>query len=141
MTDQWGICRECQWWQIEPNASIENPTMGLCIEEELLKFRLRVSGNSGCNQFKEGTPARAEGSSEQSPKATRECLADKPHHGWVPGTSADATAETSSIHARITRGIRMLSDDPAYRPLLSRLWWATRNNDEEVSAGGISGQC
>jgi hypothetical protein len=65
----WGLCRGCKWWQIEPNASIENPTMGLCIDEKLQPFRLRVSGNSGCNHFMPGKPARAEGSSEAPPVA------------------------------------------------------------------------
>ena len=49
---EWGLCKDCKWWQIEPNASIANGTMGLCIDEDLIRFRLRVSGNSGCNRFK-----------------------------------------------------------------------------------------
>ena len=69
MSKQWGLCKDCKWWQVEPDATIENPTMGLCIDEELQEFRLRVSGNSGCNRFMPGTPARAEGSSEQPPVA------------------------------------------------------------------------
>src|SRR5688500_12240877 len=47
----WGLCKECQWWQIEPTASIADTTMGLCIEESLQPFRLRVAGNSGCNRY------------------------------------------------------------------------------------------
>ena len=66
---EWGLCKDCKWWQIEPKASIENLTMGLCIEEQLQRFRLRVSGNSGCNRFMEGEPARAKGSSGQPPTA------------------------------------------------------------------------
>ena len=45
---EWGLCKDCKWWQIEPGAAIENLTMGLCIEEKLQPYRLRVSGNSGC---------------------------------------------------------------------------------------------
>lgn len=67
MSSDWGICKECKWWQIEPDASIENTTMGVCIEEKLQPLRLRVSGNSGCNYFKQGEPARAEHSSDQPP--------------------------------------------------------------------------
>jgi hypothetical protein len=31
----WGLCKDCQWWQIELKASIANTTMGLCSEERL----------------------------------------------------------------------------------------------------------
>lgn len=65
----WGLCKDCKWWQIEPEASIANPTMGVCVDEELQPYQLRVSGNSGCNRFMPGKPARAEGSSEQPPTA------------------------------------------------------------------------
>jgi hypothetical protein len=64
MNDQWGLCKDCKWWQIEPDAAIEDHTLGLCIDEDLQPYQLRVSGDSGCNHFMEGTPARAEGSSE-----------------------------------------------------------------------------
>lgn len=66
---QWGLCKDCKWWQIEPGASIQNNTMGECIDEDLQEFKLRVSGNSGCNRFMPGKPARAEGSSAQPPTA------------------------------------------------------------------------
>jgi hypothetical protein len=65
----WGLCKDCQWWQIEPEASIANTTMGLCIEERLQPFRLRVSGNSGCNRYAAGKPARAKGSAAAPPTA------------------------------------------------------------------------
>src|SRR5947208_2571401 len=48
---EWGLCKDCKWWQIEPGAKLANTVMGLCIDEELQDFRLRVSGNSGCNRF------------------------------------------------------------------------------------------
>jgi hypothetical protein len=66
---QWGLCKDCKWWQIEPKAAVENLTLGLCIDEELQDFRLRISGNGGCNRFMSGRPARAEGSSEAPPTA------------------------------------------------------------------------
>ncbi len=69
MSEQWGLCKDCKWWQIEPKASIENTTIGECIDEDLQRFALRVSGNSGCNRFMKGKPARAEGSSAQPPAA------------------------------------------------------------------------
>jgi hypothetical protein len=65
----WGECKDCKWWQIDPDATIENLTLGLCIEEKLQPFLLRVSGNSGCNRFKPGEVARAEGSSTAPPTA------------------------------------------------------------------------
>jgi hypothetical protein len=69
MKQSWGFCKECKWWQVEPGASVSNLTMGLCIEEKLQGFLLRVSGASGCNRFMEGKPARAKGSGEAPPSA------------------------------------------------------------------------
>jgi hypothetical protein len=69
MSTEWGLCKDCKWWQIEPRAKITNTTMGLCIDEDLIAYKLRVSGNSGCNRFMTGKPARAEGSSGQPPTA------------------------------------------------------------------------
>lgn len=68
-SSDWGLCKDCKWWQIEQDATIENLTMGECIDEELQPFVLRVSGNSGCNRFMPGKPARAMGSSTQPPVA------------------------------------------------------------------------
>jgi hypothetical protein len=66
---EWGLCKDCKWWQIEPKAALQNLTMGLCIEEKLQPVRLRVSGNSGCNQFMSGKPAHAHGSASAPPTA------------------------------------------------------------------------
>ena len=68
-TSEWGECKDCKWFQIEPGAKASNNTMGLCIDEDLLKYRLRVSGNSGCNRFMQGKPAVAKGSSGRPPTA------------------------------------------------------------------------
>jgi hypothetical protein len=65
----WGLCKECYWWQIEPEASLANTTMGVCIEEALQPFRLRVSGNSGCTRYMPGQPTHAAGSSAAPPTA------------------------------------------------------------------------
>ncbi len=65
----WGLCKDCKWWQIEPDARIAKTTLGLCIDEELQAFRLSVTGSSGCNRFMPGEPARAKGSGAQPPKA------------------------------------------------------------------------
>jgi hypothetical protein len=65
----WGKCKDCKWFQIEPGAKVSNNTMGLCIEDELQRFRLRISGNSGCNKFAPGKVAHAEGSSSAPPAA------------------------------------------------------------------------
>jgi hypothetical protein len=66
---QWGKCKDCKWFQIEPEARAANNTMGLCIDEELQRFELRVSGNSGCNRFLPGEVAHAVGSSAAPPVA------------------------------------------------------------------------
>jgi hypothetical protein len=67
--DNWGLCKDCKWFQVEPDAKVSDRTMGLCIEEELQPYRLRVSGNSGCNEFMPGNVAHAAGSSEAPPVA------------------------------------------------------------------------
>ncbi len=67
---KWGLCKKCQWWQIEPGDSVSDSTTGLCIDEALQPFTLLASGNSGCNRFQEGTPARAKGSSSHPPTAS-----------------------------------------------------------------------
>jgi len=72
MPDQdsdWGLCKDCKWWQIEPDAPIEDRTCGLCIDEDLQPYVLRVSGDSGCNHFMDGAPARAKGSGAAPPTA------------------------------------------------------------------------
>ena len=63
----WGLCRECKWWQIDPDATVSDHTVGVCIEESLHDFRLRIAGNGGCTMFVKGTPCRHEGSSEKPP--------------------------------------------------------------------------
>ncbi|HET6883591.1 MAG TPA: hypothetical protein VFI31_25790 [Pirellulales bacterium] len=67
--EDWGLCKDCKWFQIEPADEAHDTTMGLCIEERLQEFRLRVSGNSGCNQFMPGEVAHAAGSSTAPPMA------------------------------------------------------------------------
>jgi hypothetical protein len=69
MAEDWGLCMDCKWWQIEPEATIERRTLGLCIDEDLQPFRLLVSGDSGCNHFMAGEPARARGSASAPPTA------------------------------------------------------------------------
>ena len=32
---EWGKCKDCKWFQPEPDARASNHTMGLCIEEDL----------------------------------------------------------------------------------------------------------
>jgi hypothetical protein len=69
MADTWVLCKDCKWWQIEPGARAEDRTLGLCIDEDLQAFRVRVSGDSGCNKFIAGAPAYAAGSSSAPPTA------------------------------------------------------------------------
>jgi len=66
---EWGLCKDCKWWQLEPRAEANNLTLGLCIEEKLQPFLLRVSGISGCNLFMPGKPAHAKGSAAAPPTA------------------------------------------------------------------------
>lgn len=66
----WGLCMECQWWQVEPETRITQETVGVCIDEELQPYQLSIPGNGGCSRFERGTPARGTGSSHQPPTAT-----------------------------------------------------------------------
>jgi hypothetical protein len=70
MSNSWGLCKDCKWMQIEPDATPEDSILGLCIEEPLQPFTLRISGNSGCNRFMDGEPAYAKGSAKAPPTAT-----------------------------------------------------------------------
>jgi hypothetical protein len=45
----WGLCMECKWWQVEPNATVAKETVGFCIDENLQSYRLSITGNGGCN--------------------------------------------------------------------------------------------
>ena len=65
----WGHCKGCKMWQIEPEAEIAEETMGLCVAEDLQQYRLLVSGASGCNIYVHGEVLRAEGSGEAPPVA------------------------------------------------------------------------
>lgn len=67
--NDWGLCKDCKWFQVEPDENADDQTMGLCIEEALQPYRLRVSGNSGCSQFISGEVAHAAGSSAAPPIA------------------------------------------------------------------------
>lgn len=67
--ETWGLCKECKWWQIEPDAVVGSGTLGMCIDEELIAFQLSIGGNGGCNRFMEDEPARAAGSSDRPPTA------------------------------------------------------------------------
>ena len=67
--ETWGLCKDCKWWQLEPEADITGTTQGLCIDEKLQPFLLRLAGNSGCNRFAPGKPARAAGSGAAPPTA------------------------------------------------------------------------
>lgn len=66
----WGLCKDCKWWQLDLQANITNTTMGQCIEERFQPFLLRVSGSSGCNRYTNGQPVRAAGSGAAPPTAT-----------------------------------------------------------------------
>ena len=65
----WGLCKDCKWWQIEPDSTGDDDALGLCIDEDLQPYRLRINGSGGCNNFMSGEPARAKGSSAAPPTA------------------------------------------------------------------------
>jgi hypothetical protein len=66
-TKNWGLCVDCRFWQIEPKAIPTHQTAGLCLMPALRPFRLRVTGNSGCQEFEKGATARGEGSGLKPP--------------------------------------------------------------------------
>ena len=61
MASERGLCKDCKWWQIEPKAAIDDHVLGLCIDDDLQPYLLRVSGDCGCNHFMEGEPAPRQG--------------------------------------------------------------------------------
>jgi hypothetical protein len=65
----WGLCKDCKWWQIEPDSPGGDTALGLCIDEDLQPFVLRINGSGGCNHYMAGEPARAKGSSAAPPTA------------------------------------------------------------------------
>jgi hypothetical protein len=65
----WGLCKDCKWWQIEPSSAGDDQSLGLCIDEDLQPFLVRINGSGGCNHFMPGDPARAAGSSGAPPTA------------------------------------------------------------------------
>jgi hypothetical protein len=73
---------------------MSNTTMGMCIEESLQPFHLRVSGASGCNHYSAGEPAacsRFECCSSDREAAT---LGEESLSGSSP--TRDACGDTSS---------------------------------------------
>jgi hypothetical protein len=64
---EWGLCKNCEYWQVEPKAQVADATLGHCVHEELEHFNLRVSGQSGCNHYAPGQPKREEGASAAPP--------------------------------------------------------------------------
>ncbi len=79
---EWGLCVDCRFWQIEPKAIATHQTAGLCSQPELSRHRLRVTGNSGCQEFAKGATTRGEGSSIKPPPAPAS-----------PGTASDPANE------------------------------------------------
>ena len=68
MASDWGFCKD--WWQLEPDAKLQNTTMASSVDEKLQPFKLRVSGDSGCTRYQQGAQAHAAGSSEAPPAAS-----------------------------------------------------------------------
>lgn len=46
-SENWGECKGCKYFEVEPDAKAEDYTMGLCTVPESEPYRLRVSGVSG----------------------------------------------------------------------------------------------
>jgi hypothetical protein len=67
MPGNWGLCQNCSWWRIEPQAEPAAMTIGLCMHEKLRPYLLRVLGVSGCNCFTAGECQREPGASAAPP--------------------------------------------------------------------------
>ena len=66
----WGECKSCQHFAIEPNATPAPNTMGLCIVHDHESQHLRVSGGCGCDLFANGEVAHAQGASAVPPRVS-----------------------------------------------------------------------
>ena len=82
MPGNWGLCQNCRWWRIEPQAEATAMTIGLCAHDKLRPHLLRVLGVSGCNCFAAGECGRMDGASGMPP--------------FSPPTSSAAPAASSS---------------------------------------------
>ncbi|WP_435020000.1 hypothetical protein TA3x_001591 [Tundrisphaera sp. TA3] len=67
----WGECKSCRHFEIEPAASAAANTMGLCIVHEHEMQHLRVSGSCGCDLHADGQAAHAKGASRVPPGDSR----------------------------------------------------------------------
>ena len=63
------LCELRLWLAIVSSSDATIDTIARHIEDALQPFRLRVSGNSGCNHYTPGTPTHAAGSSAAPPTA------------------------------------------------------------------------
>jgi hypothetical protein len=67
MSENWGLCKACKWWQIEEEQTAADRTTGYCGEETLAPYQLSVTGHCGCSLFVEGKVGREAGASRQPP--------------------------------------------------------------------------
>ena len=51
MNENWGLCKECKWWQIEPDAAVADMTTGLCIDDDLQPFQPARFGKQRLQSF------------------------------------------------------------------------------------------
>ena len=65
----WGECKDCKWWQIEPEASVGNLTMGLCIDEKLQPLPFASLGEQRVQPFHARRTGQSKGSGEAPPRA------------------------------------------------------------------------
>ena len=67
MTSNGACAKTANGGRSSPTPKLAVHSVGVCIEESLQEYRLRISGNGGCTMFLEGKPARAKGSSHKPP--------------------------------------------------------------------------
>ncbi len=66
---EWGLCKDCGVVADRTGSEGHRHYLGLCIDDDLQPFLLRINGSGGCNRFMAGEPARAAGSSAAPPTA------------------------------------------------------------------------
>jgi hypothetical protein len=54
MADDWGLCMDCKWWQIEPEVKIEPRTLDSALTRTCSRISCACPGDSGCNHFMAG---------------------------------------------------------------------------------------
>ncbi|MDA8563977.1 hypothetical protein N9L06_05945 [Mariniblastus sp.] len=99
---KWGNCFGCNKWSIELDAPINSHTKGRCTDEQLRRYSVVVTGDSGCSNFDQGEPIRKNGSASvptTSDVASALSAQSEPEFETNPSEPSRSNVTASNIHA------------------------------------------